>query len=81
MDSKEAVANRIKKAIEVKQGLTSNGITNDTCPDIVKFHEIMNEWVRDGLYKKGAIKIPEVNKKIVYQLAGPKHTVVKLSQM
>lgn len=70
---------RLEKALETKRALVSMQITEETCNDLKLFSAILNEWVKDGKYAEGKIKLPEVNKKIVYKLTSPKYTFVKLT--
>ncbi len=77
----DAITQRIHKAIEVKLGFEKLGITEEICPDLLKFSKVLNEWVKSGNFQQGKIKLVEVDKKIVYQLSSIKHTVVKLVQM
>jgi hypothetical protein len=41
----------------------------------------MSAWVKQGGFKEGKIKLPEINKKLVYCLTDPKNTYVKLSPL
>jgi hypothetical protein len=72
------VAERLEKAIEVKKALIGLNINEEICPNLKPFSKILNDWVKDGKFAQGKIKLPEINKKLVYQLASPKYTVVKL---
>lgn len=75
----DPVSKRLEKAIEVKKALLNLNISDEICPSLKQFSVILNDWVRDGDSRNGKIKLPEIGKKIVYQLASPKYTVVKLS--
>ena len=80
-ESKDQALKRLEKALEVRKALLKLGINDEICPDLKPFFTLMNDWIREGGFKEGKIKLPEINKKIVYQLASPKYTVVKLSPL
>jgi hypothetical protein len=82
MDQKiDQTKKRIDKAIEIKQAIQKLNIIEDNYQELKDFSVILNQWVRDGKYCEGKIKIPDLDRKIVYQLATPKFTVVKLSKI
>ena len=77
----DQVAKRLEKAIEVKKALINMNINEEICPDLAPFSKILSDWVKDGKFQQDKIKLPEINKKLVYQLSSPKYTVVKLSPL
>lgn len=77
----DQIKKRLEKAIEVKKALNGLNIHDEICPDLKPFSKILSDWVKDGEFAQGKIKLPEINKKLVYQLADPKQTVVKLSPL
>lgn len=77
----DPVSKRLEKAIEVKKALINLNLSEEICPGLKDFSVILNEWVKEGKYSEGKIKLPEIGKKLVYQLATPKYTVVKLSAL
>ena len=73
---------RIDEALKIMRGLNSMNINKDTCPDIIRFSVVLNDWVKTGESQQGKIKLPEIDKKLVYQLMIPnKNTMVKLTDM
>jgi hypothetical protein len=56
-------------------------IHEEICRDLKSFSNVLNNWVKDGKIVQGTIKLPEIKRKLVYQLADPKNTVVKLSPL
>jgi len=77
---------RVNKAIEVKTALINMNIDENDYPGLKELAKLLSNWVRDGSFKKGVIKIPELidqnaplGRKIEYQLATPDKTVVKFS--
>jgi len=72
------VKKRLEKALEVKRGLMNLNIDDSFCGD---FPMKLNDWVKNGTSYTGKIKIPEIGKKIVYQLLRPDYTVVKLTDL
>lgn len=70
---------RLKKAIEVKKALMSLGLNEEVYTGLKEFSIILNEWVKDGVAKKGYIELPELKKYIVYRLLAPEKTMVKIS--
>jgi hypothetical protein len=77
----DQVVKRLEKAIEVKKALINLNINDEICPELKPFSKILSDWVKDGKFVEGKIKLPEIKRKLVYQLASPKHTVVKLSPL
>lgn len=75
----DEISKRLEKAIEVKQTLIKLDINEELCPGLKSFSIILGNWVRDGKFQEGKITLPEVGKKLVYQLSNPKYTFVKLS--
>ncbi len=73
------ITKRLGKALEVKRALINFGVDEELCPGLKEFSVILNNWLKDGKFQQGEIKLPEINKKLVYQLASPNFTVVKLS--
>lgn len=74
----DEMSERLYKGIEVKTNLKAMNISEEICPELKEFSDILCAWVRDGGIYEGKVKLPEINKKIVYKLNGPKHTVVKI---
>lgn len=72
---------RINKAFEVNNSLAKFNIDSELCGNLKEFKEIMNDWVKDGIHRDGKIKLPEINKKLVYRLYEPSQTIVKLEHM
>lgn len=81
MNDMDNARKRIDKAIEIKMNIRSLEFDENTCESLKEFYKILNEWVRTGMYANGKIKLPEIQKKIVYTLSNPKHTVVKLTML
>ncbi len=77
----DGVSKRLEKAIEVKKTLINLNIYDEICPNLKSFSKILSDWVKDGKFVEGKIKLPEIDRKIVYQLSSPKNTVVKLSPL
>lgn len=77
----EATSNRLSKAVSVKRSLRDMEITEESCPELVEFSKILNNWARNDEWASGKIKLYEINKKLVYDLRKPEHTMVKLSEM
>lgn len=75
---KTIISLRLEKAIEVKRAFIKLNIDQDTV-EIKEFSVILNNWVKDGIPKSGKVKLPEINKKLVYQLSNPNNTIVKLT--
>jgi len=74
---------RLDEALKVMRSLQELGVTKEICPDLNQFSTDLNDWVKTGkLYNKTVIKLPEIKKKLMYQLAKPGiNTVVKLVEM
>lgn len=80
------VKKRLEKAIEVKTALINMNIDENDYPGLKELAGILSAWVKDGQFKSGTIRIPELTnkdaplgRKIVYQLSTPDKTVVKFS--
>jgi len=74
------VSERLNKAIEYKQGLIQLNIIEKDIPGLVEFSKLLNLWVKNNTPASGKIKLPEINKKLTYQLASVKNTYIKLSE-
>ena len=73
---------RLQESIKVIKGLKTMGIHKEICPELEDFSKILSEWIKTGKPAGGSIKLPEINKKLVYQLARPNdNTVVKLTKL
>ena len=72
---------RLSKALEVQKGLRSMNLHEGTCHSLTEFSKILNDWVKTDKHYSGSIEIPEIKRKLVYQLMEPKNTVVKLSKI
>ena len=70
---------RLEEALKIMRGFRDLGVHNELCHNLPQFSSILNNWIKTGEYSEGYIRLPEVNRKIVYKLNRPnKDTVVKL---
>jgi hypothetical protein len=73
---------RLEESVKVLKGLKSMGIRKEICPELEDFSKVLSTWIKTGNTVNGSIDLPEINKKIVYQLARPNdNTVVKLTKL
>ncbi len=59
---------RYKEAVKIKRGLLGLEITEEICPNLKEFSKLLNEWAKEGKFKKGRVQLPEVKKVLKYEL-------------
>jgi len=72
---------RLTKAIEYKTSLKKFCIKEEDLPELKEFSVTLNDWVKDGIAKKGKIKIPALEKQLEYELITPKFTYIRLKDL
>jgi len=69
----KTINERITEITEIYQKLNSLGINETTCKNIKKFKEIANLFVKNAINQSGQIKLPEINKRLIYILSNKTH--------
>lgn len=60
-------SDRVKEIIELHHTLRRCGFPNDV-EGIIKLKEICSQWVKDGKYTKGRIRLPGWERRIDFEL-------------
>lgn len=70
---------RVQEAINIYKQLNDLGISEDVCSGIKDFKIVMNDFVKFGYNASGKIKLPEINRQLVYVLSVQPHIVSSAS--
>lgn len=79
MSKSKDAKTRLDEAMTIYKKLSGLGISEDVCPGIKEFRDILNEFVKHGHAASGKIKLPEINRKLVYILSTQPHIVSSAS--
>ena len=70
---------RVQEAINLYKQLYDLGISEAVCPGVKDFKAILNDFVKNGQSLSGKIKLPEINRQIVYILTMQPHIISSVS--
>jgi hypothetical protein len=69
----KSISDRIAEIKLIYEKLNGLGLNNGICPDIQKFKDVANIFVKDGLSSSGAIKLQDIDRELVYILSNKSH--------
>jgi hypothetical protein len=72
------IQKRLEKAIEYKTSLKKINVDENEIPELQEFSKILGEWVKNGKYVKGKVKLFDICRQLEYELATPKFTYIRL---
>lgn len=69
---------RLDEIIEIYKKLNELGLNIDIC-GINEFKKIANEFVKNNISSSGKIKIPEIERELIYILSTQSHIISSVS--
>jgi len=73
-DKKEkTITARISEIKLIYEKLQNLGLDSEVCPGIKEFKEVANSFVKEGVSLSGKIKLPEIERTLVYTLTMQSH--------
>lgn len=70
----KTTSEKLKEVIEIYNQLKELGISDELCPDLIKFRQIANDFIKNNDTTSngslsGKIKLYEINRELVYLLS------------